>query len=72
MAEEEKNQQQSVRRTRTGVVTSLSGQKTIQVTVGNLVRHPVYGKFMRRRTRLAVQDCVTTTSPRTRRQTQQG
>jgi len=56
MAEEEKNQQRPVRRTRTGVVTSLSGRETIQVTVDNLVRHPVYGKFMRRRTRLAVHD----------------
>jgi len=56
MAEEEKNQQRSLRRTRTGVVTSLSGQKTVQVTVASLVRHPVYGKFMRRRTRLAVHD----------------
>ncbi len=40
----------------TGVVTSVSGAKTVVVTVNRLVKHPLYGKYMRRRTKLAVHD----------------
>lgn len=42
--------------TLTGVVDSLSGAKTIRVTVSRLTKHPIYGKYVRRRTRLAVHD----------------
>jgi len=40
----------------TGVVKSVSGDKTISVIVNRLVKHPLYGKYMRRRTKLAVHD----------------
>ena len=44
------------RQKRTGVVSSISGEKTIRVDVNTLVKHPMYGKYVRRRTRLAVHD----------------
>jgi len=43
-------------RTRTGTVVSTGGQKTIRVVIDHLVRHPRYGKYIRRRTKLAVHD----------------
>ncbi len=43
-------------KTVTGVVSSNSGSKTIRVTIDYKVRHPKYGKYMRRKTRLAVHD----------------
>jgi len=39
-----------------GVVDSISGRKTVRIVVDNLVRHPLYGKYLRRRTRLLVHD----------------
>ena len=39
-----------------GVVTSDRMQKTRRVEIGRLVRHPKYGKFMRRRTVCHVHD----------------
>ena len=44
------------RRSETGIVSSAKGDKTIHVTVTRLVKHPVYGKYMRRHTKLAVHD----------------
>ncbi len=44
------------RSTKTGVVTSDSRDKTITVAVEFLVRHPKYGKYLRRRTVLHVHD----------------
>ena len=41
---------------RTGIVTAISGDKTVRVTVNTRVKHPQYGKYIRRRTRLAVHD----------------
>jgi small subunit ribosomal protein S17 len=41
---------------RTGIVSSVSGAKTIRVVVDSLVRHPTYGKYVRHRTKLAVHD----------------
>jgi small subunit ribosomal protein S17 len=46
------------RRVRTGTVTSVGGDKTIRVVIENLVRHPRYGKYLRRRTKLAVHDAA--------------
>ncbi len=47
---------------RVGLVTSAARDKTIKVTVQYLVRHPKYGKLMRRRTVLhahdAANDCI--------------
>ena len=40
----------------TGVVTSNKADKTATVRVDRRVRHPVYGKFIRRSTKLAVHD----------------
>jgi len=42
------------RRTKVGMVRSISGDKTINVVVNTRVRHPQYGKYVRRRTKLAV------------------
>jgi small subunit ribosomal protein S17 len=43
-------------RTLTGVVLKKSSDKTISVTVARTVRHPKYGKYIRRRTKVAVHD----------------
>jgi len=43
-------------RTLEGVVASDKGNKTIKVVVNYQMRHPKYGKFLRRRTVLAVHD----------------
>ena len=40
----------------TGVVTSAKPHKTIVVRVERRVKHPVYGKFIRRSTKLAAHD----------------
>jgi small subunit ribosomal protein S17 len=38
------------------VVISKSGDKSIKVQIDYRVKHPVYGKYVRRRTRLGVHD----------------
>ena len=43
-------------RSLTGVVTSSKANKTITVRVDRRVKHPVYGKFIRRSTKLAAHD----------------
>ncbi len=43
-------------RTLTGVVVSNSGNKSVKVIIDYKVRHPKYGKYIKRRTRLAVHD----------------
>jgi len=43
-------------RTLTGVVTSASGAKSVQIAIDYKIRHPKYGKYVRRRTKLAVHD----------------
>jgi small subunit ribosomal protein S17 len=40
----------------TGIVTSNSGNKSVRVTIDYKVKHPKYGKYVRRRTKLAVHD----------------
>jgi small subunit ribosomal protein S17 len=42
--------------TEVGVVTSDARDKTIRVTVSYMVRHPKYGKYIRRRTVLHAHD----------------
>jgi small subunit ribosomal protein S17 len=42
--------------TLTGTVSSNSGIKSIRVTIAYKVKHPKYGKYIRRRTKLAVHD----------------
>ena len=43
-------------RTLTGEVTSTKMDKTITVAVERVVRHPTYGKFIRRTTKLLAHD----------------
>lgn len=43
-------------RAMTGVVISNKANKTISVRVERRVKHPMYGKFMRRSTKLAAHD----------------
>ena len=45
-----------VRPVRIGVVESDKGDKTIKVLMEYQVRHPKYGKYMKRRTRLHAHD----------------
>jgi small subunit ribosomal protein S17 len=49
-------QQTKRMKTLTGVVASNSGQKSIRVRIDFKVKHPKYGKYLRRQTRLAVHD----------------
>ena len=53
---ETKRSRPKTRRVRVGRVVSISGSKTFSVVVENLVKHPMYGKYMRRRTKLSVHD----------------
>ena len=41
---------------RVGKVQKISGKNTISVTVESVVKHERYGKYMKRRTKLAVHD----------------
>ena len=43
-------------KTITGVVTSNSGDKSITVAIDFKIKHPKYGKYVKRRTKLAVHD----------------
>ncbi|MEN6425844.1 MAG: 30S ribosomal protein S17 [Phycisphaerales bacterium] len=43
-------------KTLTATVSSKSGSKSIRVTIDYKVKHPKYGKYIRRRTKLAVHD----------------
>ncbi|MBQ0753207.1 MAG: 30S ribosomal protein S17 [Gammaproteobacteria bacterium] len=47
---------QKLRRTVTGKVVSNKGDKTIIVMVERKVKHPVYGKFLRRSSKLTAHD----------------
>ena len=44
------------RKTRTGVVSSNKMDKTVVVTVTNLVKHPLYGKYIKRTSKLKAHD----------------
>jgi small subunit ribosomal protein S17 len=56
MAEAKSRAEGVRRRGLTGTVTSTRGDKTIHVVVENLVKEPAYGKYVRRRTKLAAHD----------------
>jgi len=43
-------------KTTSGVVVSKSGDKSIKVAVDYKVKHPKYGKYIKRRTKLGVHD----------------
>ncbi|MBN1942252.1 MAG: 30S ribosomal protein S17 [Phycisphaerae bacterium] len=58
MTSEEQGKQNKPRshRVRVGQVASCGGQKTASVVFNTLVKHGRYGKYVRRRTKLAVHD----------------
>lgn len=56
MSESQESKSAKIRNSRIGKVTSAGGQKTVRVDIDNLVKHEMYGKYIRRRTRLAVHD----------------
>lgn len=50
----------NLRKTRTGVVTSNKMDKTISVDVERKVKHPLYGKFMKRNKKFLAHDELNT------------
>lgn len=44
------------KKTRSGVVVSKSGDKSIKVQIDYKIKHPLYGKYINRRTKLGVHD----------------
>ena len=46
----------NLRKTRTGVVTSDKMDKTITVAVERKVKHPIYGKFVKKTTKFMAHD----------------
>ncbi|MBT3278872.1 MAG: 30S ribosomal protein S17 [Phycisphaerales bacterium] len=56
MTEDAKQTTMKLRRARVGEVTSISGTKSVVVTVENLVRHAQYGKYIRRHSKFQVHD----------------
>lgn len=48
--------QEQKSKTLTGVVISNSGDKSIKVAIDFKIRHPKYGKYVKRRRKLAVHD----------------
>jgi len=49
-------EERNLRKTRTGVVTSNKMDKTITVAVERKVKHPIYGKFIKKTTKLHAHD----------------
>ena len=56
MSEETKTAERNLRKTRTGVVRSSKMDKTITVAVERRVKHPIYGKFVKKTTRFHAHD----------------
>ena len=56
MSEETKTAERNLRKTRTGVVRSNKMDKTITVTVERRVKHPIYGKFVKKTTSFHAHD----------------
>lgn len=48
--------QRNIRKERTGLVTSNKMDKSIVVNIRRIVKHPRYGKFIKKSTRLMVHD----------------
>lgn len=44
------------RKVRTGLVTSAKMMKTVTVTLTRLIRHPLYGKVLKRKKKILVHD----------------
>ena len=43
-------------KTKRGVVVSKSGDQSVRVQIDYTVKHPMYGKYIKRRTKLGVHD----------------
>lgn len=56
MAEITNTESRNLRKTRTGVVTSNKMDKTITVAVERKVKHPIYGKFVKKTTKFHAHD----------------
>ena len=56
MTATEKTADQNVQRTLTGAVTSSAMDKTVTVMIERRIKHPVYGKYITRSTKLHVHD----------------
>ena len=56
MSSETEGKQRKAERAKVGRVTSISGSKSIRVAIETLVKHPQYGKYIRRRTKVAAHD----------------
>ena len=56
MSEESKTAEAKSRRTVVGRVVSDKMDKTVSVAIERLVKHPVYGKYIRRTTKLMAHD----------------
>lgn len=48
--------ERNIRKTRVGVVSSNKMEKTISVTVERRLRHPMYGKFVKKSTKFIAHD----------------
>ncbi len=55
-AAESTAQTEKVQRSLTGSVTSAAMDKSVTVTIERRIKHPVYGKYIRRSTKLHVHD----------------
>ncbi len=56
MAENTTTEQRNIRKVRIGVVTSNKMTKTITVAVERKVKHPIYGKFVKKTTKFHAHD----------------
>ena len=56
MSEETKTEASKAQRTMIGRVVSDKMDKTVSVAIERLVKHPVYGKYIRRTTKLLAHD----------------
>ncbi|HUQ97401.1 MAG TPA: 30S ribosomal protein S17 [Chitinophagaceae bacterium] len=56
MAEIQNTEARNLRKIRVGVVTSNKMDKTITVAVERKVKHPIYGKFVKKTTRFHAHD----------------
>lgn len=49
-------EERNLRKTRTGIVTSNKMAKTVTVAVERKVKHPIYGKFVKKTTKFHAHD----------------
>ena len=56
LADKMENTPRSARKERVGVVVSSKMDKTISVAIRRQIKHPIYGKFIKKTTRLMAHD----------------